>query len=160
LARSRRLRPLEDEKWGVASLGGQRIPTGNQWVALVWSRTTILGVFLANALAAWMALRPQAALAFDGYSYPYYPGYCCACGYVPCGISALDEPLRCYFVPRRPGWPENDYCYRVAGPRPCPCPGEAPFPDELACHCTPWGFERLGQIPGDALLDAGAAASR
>ena len=124
------------------------------------AQATKIGLFVAIALATWVALRPQAATAFEGYYGLFYPGCCYGCCYLPPGNSALDEPLRCYFVPRRPGWPESDYCYRVAGPRPCPCAGDGPVPEELACNFIPCEFERLGHIPGDALLDAGAAASR
>jgi hypothetical protein len=131
------------------------------------SARSILGLSVAAGLTAWLALAPRCGLAYDG---------CCCC-YVCYGtpiVSALDEPLRCYFVPRQPGWPETDYCYRVEGPKPCPgcgpgggnemdapCGGgELPFPQELAEHFTPWEFERLGQIPGDSLLEASPVPSR
>src|SRR5690554_5711593 len=81
----------------------------------------------AIALGASCAQWPQCAAAYDGYAYGCCPGpgRCGWCYSSPV-ISSLDQPLRCFFVPRRPGWPDSDYCYRVAGPRPCPsiCPAD------------------------------------
>ena len=61
--------------------------------------------------------------------------------------NALNQPLRPYFVPRRPGdCAREPYC--DAG---CSCPPPA------AMGFQPVRFERLGQIPNEVGLEASAA---
>ena len=97
---------------------------------------------------------------------PYCPSYP-----PPMAISALDVPLNWYFMPRRPGCARHDYRYQVEMPEPCPVSlcgcgphvdgpqfsDGSPVATELLDGFTPLGFERLGQIPNDSLLEAAAA---
>lgn len=90
----------------------------------------------------------------------------------PVRISALDCPLRPYFIPRRPAWGGHDYRYRVTIADPCFATGGGcgdltdevgqadsfTYPAELGEEFAPVGFEKLGQIPNDSLLDSVPAA--
>ena len=96
----------------------------------------------------------------------------------PTLCSALDMPLRPYFMPRRPAWGPHDYRYNVKEPEPCCCggpggcgpwcaDGEGPCqqadarirPKPLSAWIR-WEFENLGQIPNDSLLEGVVAPRR
>ena len=129
----------------------------------------ILGLSAAVALAAAVILIPPTVAVGGG---PYVAVRERCCGWLLSRNSALDAPLRPYFVPRCPAWGGHDFCYRVDAPKPCLgcpmgpadgecCPGSQPYPPELACIFDPAEFQQLGQIPNDYLLEAAAnSASR
>jgi hypothetical protein len=95
-----------------------------------------------------------------------YWGYggCCGCGQTWCAwsetwhaYSALDTPLRPYYIPRNPGccnrqsYGNNTAC-GYAAQMPEGATGMAGcdrYPPEAAIGLEPVRFERLGQIPND-----------
>ncbi len=118
---------------------------------------------LLAALAAVLTAVPQDGVACDRCGAHYPP---------PPVASALDMPLTWYFMPRRPGCPEHGFRYRVKTPELRMAGRSSCEPDdcdtrsaesfvlspELTDGFAPIGFERLGQIPNHALLDASAAS--
>ena len=63
--------------------------------------------------------------------------------------NALEQPLRPYFVPRRPGDCSRETRYGGPG---------CPYPPSAAMGFEPVHFERLGHIPNELGVETGAAA--
>jgi hypothetical protein len=116
--------------------------------------------------------------ACGGYTCPGSAGYggyhgCCGCCYLIFGPplpSALDTPLRCYFVPRRPAWGGQQYRYRVKPQEDfCACgpdggtnggyaAGKIGLAPELYDGFAPMQFEQFGQIPNSSPRELGPVA--
>jgi hypothetical protein len=131
-----------------------------------WSKSSPAGVQLTVAVTV------AVVVTFSHTSWAYY-GFGTVCPECPPPMpeSALDTPLRWYFMPRQAGCAYHEYQYRVetatAVPTCCgrqgaaggltELPAAGPYSPEIVDLFGATGFVRLGQIPNDSLLDAAAA---